>query len=240
MLRLNITHIKHWLNIVLVIFIICTGTWQLQKTTAQIDPNTPLQSAGPSDAAAALKQLAVKGRAPKTGYVRAQFSNGWGKIGTCDARNYVLAHDMTDVTYVSNTCKVEAGTLADPYTGKIIRFQRGNTTSDAVQIDHVVALGDAWQKGAQQLSPAERYSLANDPLELLAVDGQANQDKGDSDAASWLPPNKDFRCSYVARQIAVKTKYRLWVTQAEYNAIARVIANCPDQTLPEVMLPQTP
>lgn len=238
MSKFNATHAKHWLNILLVIGIICTGAWQLQKTTIQTDPNTPLASAGPSDAASALKQLAVKGRAPKTGYTRAQFSNGWGKIETCDVRNYILARDMTDVAYVDDTCKVKTGTLADPYTGKIISFLRGDGTSDDVQIDHVVALGDAWQKGAQQLTPAERYSLANDPLELLAVDGKANQDKSDSDAASWLPPNKDFRCNYVARQIAVKAKYKLWITQAEYSAMAQILTGCPDQDLPEATPPR--
>ena len=74
--------------------------------------------------------------------------------------------------------------------------------------------------------------FANDPLELLAVDARANRAKGDGDAATWLPPNKSFRCSYVARQVAVKTKYRLWVTQAEKNAIGRVLATCPGQKLP--------
>ena len=111
-------------------------------------------------------------------------------------------------------------------------FVRGPGTSSDIQIDHVVALGDAWQKGAQQLSSAERYALANDPLELLAVDGKTNQDKGDGDAASWLPPNKSYRCAYVARQIAVKVKYKLWVTPAEYQAMATVLNDCPTQTTP--------
>ena len=104
-------------------------------------------------------------------------------------RNYILARDMTNISYVEDACKVQSGTLADPYTGSTINFARGADTSDDVQIDHVVALSDAWQKGAQQLTSADRYSLANDPLNLLAVDGTANQNKGDSDAASWLPPS---------------------------------------------------
>ena len=74
--------------------------------------------------------------------------------------------------------------------------------------------------------------MANDPLELLAVDGPTNSAKGDADAASWLPPNKGFRCAYVARQIAVKSKYRLWVTVAEKNSMAAVLATCPVQGLP--------
>ena len=124
------------------------------------------------------------------------------------------------------------GTLHDPYTGKVIAFVRGSGTSSKVQIDHVVALGDAWQKGAQQLSADTRLHLANDPLNLLAVDGPTNQRKGDGDAATWLPPNKAYRCQYVARQVAVKARYHLWVTSAERDAIARVLAGCPSRRLP--------
>ena len=128
-------------------------------------------------------------------------------------------------TIVDDNCKVQSGKLSDPYTGEFILFHRGEN-SNAVQIDHVVALSDAWQKGAQQLSFIERVSLANDPLNLLAVDGPANQQKSDSDAASWLPPNKSFRCQYVARQIAVKQKYRLWVSVAEKSAMRGVLGVC--------------
>ena len=109
-------------------------------------------------------------------------------------------------------CTVASGVLHDPYTNTVITFTRGVSTSTAIQIDHVVALGDAWQTGAQQLSLAVRTNMANDPLELLAVSGPTNEQKGDADAASWLPPNKAFRCSYVAIQVAVKIQYHLWVT----------------------------
>ncbi len=102
----------------------------------------------------------------------------------------------------------------------------------AVQIDHVVALSDAWQKGAQRISQSQREALANDPLNLLAADGPANQQKSDADAASWLPANKSYRCIYVARQIAVKATYKLWITAAEKDAMTRVLNTCPDQTLP--------
>jgi hypothetical protein len=95
-----------------------------------------------------------------------------------------------------------------------------------------VALSDAWQKGAQKLTAAQREDFANDPLNLLAVDGPTNEAKGDGDAATWLPPNKGYRCSYVARQVAVKAAYHLWVTQAEHDAIARVLAACPNQKVP--------
>ena len=180
-----------------------------------------------------LAKLLIKGRASKTGYDRAQFSDGWGSIGNCDTRNYILARDLKSITWRSSpACTVATGVLNDPYTGTVINFVRGVSTSNAVQIDHVVAVSDAWQKGAQQLTSSRRYDFYNDPLNLLAVDGPTNGQKSDSDAASWLPPRKAFRCPYVARQIAVKYKYGLWVTQAEHDAMATVLRTCPAQLTP--------
>ncbi len=179
-------------------------------------------------ASSLLAKLRVKGRAPKTGYSRSLFSDGWGSIGSCDTRNFILSRDLTNLTWRSGqTCIVETGVLHDPYTARIIHFVRGVRTSLAVQIDHVVPVSDAWQKGAQQWSSSKRYNFYNDPLNLLAVDGPTNGAKSDSDAASWLPPNKSFRCAYVARQIAVKAKYSVWVTSAEKQAMAGILARCP-------------
>lgn len=192
-------------------------------------PRTGLVASGA--AIDALKTLEIKGRAVKTGYSRTQFGDGWLTDNGCDTRNSILRRDLED-TAVDDQCKVLSGLLQDPYTGRIIQFQRGNTTSDDVQIDHVVALSNAWQTGAQQLSKEKRIEFANDPLELLAVDGLANQQKSDSDAATWLPPNKAFRCQYVARQVAVKQKYQLWVTSAEYTSIMTILESCPGQRLP--------
>lgn len=180
----------------------------------------------------ALAALPTKGRAPKTGYKRSQFGDGWAKAGGCDTRNVILRRDLTNAVLGDDNCKVQAGALSDPYTGQRIAFKRGANSSGAVQIDHVVALSNAWQTGAQQLSSEQRISLANDPLELLAVDGPANQQKGDGDAATWLPSNKPFRCQYIARQIAVKKKYLLWVTPPERTAMERILASCPEQRLP--------
>lgn len=179
----------------------------------------------------ALNTLVVKGRAPKTGYARTQFGDGWAIKDGCDTRNIILARDMEQEA-VDETCNVQSGTLNDPYTGAVIQFKRGATSSQAVQIDHVIALSNAWQTGAQQLTLEQRVALANDPLELLAVDGPANQQKSDGDAATWLPSNKAFRCQYVARQVAVKQKYSLWVTVAEKEAMAGVLGQCPAQQLP--------
>lgn len=181
-----------------------------------------------------------------TGYSRAQFGQAWtddvnvadGHNG-CDTRNDILRRDLTNIVLKPGThgCVVARGVLHDPYTRTVIVFVRGLTTSSAVQIDHVVSLADAWQTGAQRLSFAVRTDLANDPLNLLAVSGAANEQKSDSDAASWLPPNKAFRCTFVAIQVAVKIRYHLWVTPAEHVAIARVLSACPRQPLPRAAQP---
>ena len=185
--------------------------------------------------------LAIKGAAPQTGYDRSQFGPDWtdnvavnGGHNGCDTRNDILRRDLYPYQIMANTngCVVASGTLNDPYSGKVIEFVRGTTTSSAVQIDHVVALSDAWQKGAQQLTLAQRTELANDPLELLAVDGPTNAPKRDSHAATWLPPNKSFRCTMVSIQVNVKAKYGLWVTPAERDAIDTVLNTCPGQPLP--------
>ena len=197
---------------------------QYQVPIAVLSSQLEEQYFGDQTTLGALDSLEVKGRAPKTGYTRAEFGAGWEKQGLCDTRNIILARDMTE-TVVDDECRVKTGVLEDPYTGTIIAFERA-VNSNAVQIDHVVALSDAWQKGAQNISLAERVKFANDPLNLLAVDGSANQQKGDGDAATWLPPNKAFRCQYVARQIAVKQKYHLWVTEAEKSAISRILSQC--------------
>jgi hypothetical protein len=202
------------------------------------------QPAYASKALDVLATLPIKGRAPKTGYSRDQFGQAWADVDRngCDTRNDTLRRDLTGVALKAGThdCVVLAGALNDPYTAKLINFVRGNTTSTAVQIDHVVALSDAWQKGAQQLSPAQRLAFANDPLNLLAVDGPANMQKGDGDAATWLPPNRAHRCDYVARQISVKASYALWVTQTEHDAMARILSECPGALAPTNQQPPAP
>ncbi|MBD7996503.1 DUF1524 domain-containing protein [Arthrobacter sp. Sa2CUA1] len=196
----------------------------------------PSQQAQAGTALEQLTSIPIKGRAPKTGYDRDQFGPAWADVDRngCDTRNDILARDLVNLTFREGTkdCVIASGTFLDPYTGTSISFVRGNTTSTAVQIDHVVALSDAWQKGAQQLSAEQRRQLANDPLNLLAADGPTNGAKSDSDAATWLPPNKGFRCEYVARQTAVKAEYGLWMTQAEHDAIANVLSGCPEEPVP--------
>jgi hypothetical protein len=185
----------------------------------------------------ALATLAVKGRAPKTGYARSVFGQTWADVDRngCDTRNDILKRDLTEVLYKEKTrnCVVLSGILVDRYSGETINFVRGNITSMEVQIDHVVALSNSWQTGAFNLTLAQRTALANDPMNLFAVKGRLNSQKGDGDAATWLPPLKKFRCAYVAQQIAVKAKYSLWVTAPEKDAMTRILNTCPKQVLPE-------
>ena len=189
-----------------------------------------------SEARLVLETLEVRGRSPKTGYSRDRFGRGWIDVdhNGCDTRNDILRRDLKEVVVKPNTaeCVIAAGVLEDPYTGSRIEFLRGNRTSTRVQIDHVVALSDAWQKGAQSWDEPTRIRFANDPLNLVAVVDEANRQKGDGDAATWLPGNRSYRCRYVARQVAVKAKYGLAVTQAEREAISRVLLACPGERLP--------
>lgn len=234
------------IGVVFIMAAVIVAVFQHYQTTSQTSSpakvptphssNTaiePVQTIG-TLALDVLETIDVKGRAPKTGYSRIQFGDGWLLSGACDMRNVILNRDLVDAI-VNDRCKVISGTLYDPYSGTTIEFLRGDTTSDLVQIDHVVALSNAWQTGAQLLTTDERIKFANDPLELLAVDGAANQAKADGDAATWLPSNKSFRCQYVARQIAVKKQYKLWVTEAEKAAMVRVLSTCPDQALPQAL-----
>jgi hypothetical protein len=193
---------------------------------------SPTNTQAATDALTVLNNLEVKGRAPKTGYARSQFPH-WSDPDRngCDARNDILKRDLTNITYKEGTrdCKVIAGQLLDPFSGKVITFSADKVVVD---IDHVVALSNAWQTGAAYFDKNKRSQIANDPLNLLAVDAKLNRKKGDGDAATWLPPYKAFRCEYVARQVAVKAKYGLWVTQPEKAAIGKILSTCVGQKLP--------
>ena len=194
------------------------------------------QAAESPTALSVIEVALTKGRAAKTGYTRAQFGQTWADVDRngCDTRNDILKRDLTAEVFKEKTrqCVVLTGTLVDPFSGETINFVRGNLTSTEVQIDHIVALSNAWQTGAFKLTLKDRTAFANDPLNLLAVKGRLNSQKGDGDAATWLPPLKSFRCDYVARQVAVKVKYKLWFTAPEKEAIVKILKTCPDKLLP--------
>ncbi|GAA4669434.1 HNH endonuclease family protein [Streptomyces chumphonensis] len=214
----------------------------LAATSCTVDDVTDGQApAGDGrPALAALDDLTVKGRAGRDGYDRRMFGSPWPDVdgNDCGTRDDILARDLDDVTRDEDGCTVESGTLTeDPFTGATIDFVRGGPSE--VDIDHLVALSDAWQKGARTWEPAKRIALANDPLNLLAVDAGANRQKGDADAATWLPSHQPYRCTYAAAQVAVKQKYELWVTEAEKQALARILGDCPDTELPQGDTPTT-
>ncbi|MEN9679140.1 MAG: hypothetical protein RLZ57_269 [Actinomycetota bacterium] len=208
----------------LISILVCSGVTGIENSNAA------------ENALTALAKLPVKGRAAKVKDMRAQFGPAWKDVDRngCDTRNDILKRDLTNLVFRPSTknCVVESGMLTDPYSGEVIEFTKGQVSSMEVQIDHVVALADAWQTGAFKLTEAQRSQLANDPLNLLAVKGRLNSQKSDSDAASWLPPLKSYRCKYVARQIAVKVKYGLWVKPAEKTAIQNILKKCPNEPLP--------
>ena len=196
------------------------GTDYSAVAVSEADAGAPL-------AVEVLEKLEVKGRAPKTGYARTEFYNGWPTVEGCSLRQRIIRREFGE-SAVLDGCTVVAGEFDEPYTGEHQVFH-DKTEVSKIQIDHVVALSDAWQKGAQYMDYSVRNEIATDPLNLLAVDGSANQQKSDGDAATWLPSNKKFRCQYVARQVSVKYKYSLWVTEAEKEAIGRVLENCPNE-----------
>lgn len=196
---------------------------------------TPVENTGAEEltfnssllATEVLEKLEVKGRAPKTGYARTEFYDGWPIIDGCSLRQRILKRELGD-TAILDGCDVIAGEFDEPYIGEH-RILKNKSDVAKIQIDHVVALSDAWQKGAQYKDYETRNAIATDPLNLLAVDGAANEQKSDGDAATWLPKNKKFRCQYVARQVSVKFKYGLWVTEAEKQAILKILTNCPNE-----------
>jgi len=197
---------------------------------------TPAKADPVASGLSVIQAQVTKGRAAKTGYTRAQFGPTWADVDRngCDTRNDILKRDLTNEVFKEKTngCTVLSGTLVDPFSGETINFVQGAKTSSDVQIDHSVALSNAWQTGAFKLTPEQRKAFANDPLNLLAVKGKLNSQKGDGDAATWLPPLKSYRCDYVSRQIAVKVKYKLWFTAPEKEAMIRILKTCPEKVLP--------
>lgn len=178
-----------------------------------------------------IQDLKVQEARYSTEYKRDYFGKGWGTMNGCDTRNVILYRDLKNVV-TDSECQVLSGELFDPYTGKSISFRRGKNTSSAVQIDHVVALSDAWIKGASDMTQELRIRFANDPIELLAVSGSSNQQKAGSDASEWLPENNSYRCEYVSRQIAIKLKYKLAISTKEKYSMQSILSQCEGQKLP--------
>jgi hypothetical protein len=187
-------------------------------------------------AVAALESLGVRDDGGAAGYDRAAFGPAWTDTDRngCDTRNDVLARDLQDVVVRpgTNGCVVASGVLVDAWSGQTVPFERGRST---IEVDHLVALADAWRSGASAWPYARLLAFANDPLELLAVPRAQNQAKSDADASAWLP--EQGVCAFAARQVAVKQKYGLSVTAAERDALGGALASCPDEPLPTSAVP---
>ena len=215
----------------LLALILPVALWLHSRTPAE--PPAPHTSPDYDDARAQLAALPVKGWDRQTDFSRYRFGEPWsddvnvefGHNG-CNTRDDILRRDLTQLVVRPGTCYAQSGVLIDPYTGESIAFVRGPDSSEAIQIDHVVSLSDAWYKGARDWDDQRRRDFANDPRNLLAVGAKANFDKAFRDANAWLPPNPAFRCEFVARQIAVKAAYRLWVSANEKRAMAAVLDHC--------------
>lgn len=236
----------HRLVLVPLLFVLSACTTQSPLDTFANDralslPNLPFStSSGVSEDVVArareLDFLEVRQYVDKGTYNRDAFGQAWTDANTmeygqngCDTRNDILKRDLSNVSFSdTKNCVVVTGVLEqDPYTGRDIYFRRGATTSAAVQIDHVVALKNAWNMGADQWTMQERIDFANDPDNLLATDGPANNQKRDKAADSWLvPDNPEFRCEYAARQIHVKSKWGLAVSPTEKRALTEVLKTC--------------
>jgi hypothetical protein len=170
-------------------------------------------------------------------YRRAAFGDSWtddnaapGGHNGCDTRNDILDRDLVDKTYVSiSRCPnaVATGTLHDPYTSETINLVRGNQTGAAVQIDHLVPLAYAWDQGARNWTDEMRVRFANDPANLLAVDGPINEDKSDGEPAVWMPPNHAFWCQYAVQFVAVMRGYGLPVDAPSVPVLRDAAGTCP-------------
>jgi len=215
----------------LLALILAVALWLHSRTPAE--PPAPHTSPDYDDARAQLAALPVKGWDRQTDFSRYRFGEPWsddvnvefGHNG-CNTRDDILRRDLTQLVVGPGTCYAQSGVLIDRYSGESIAFVRGPDCSEAIQIDHVVSLSDAWYKGARDWDEQRRRDFANDPRNLLAVGAKANFDKAFRDANAWLPPNPAFRCEFVARQIAVKAAYRLWVSANEKRAMAAVLDHC--------------
>lgn len=225
-----------WLAAIAVVAVVVAI--QVVSERARVDPDV---SAGvpvvPVGADVLSGLVVVPERIRGGDYRRAAYGDAWdddnsapGGHNGCDTRDEILDRDLTDKSYtVTKRCAnaVAAGSLRDPYTNDTVAFVRGNQVGASVQIDHIVPLAFAWDMGARDWPDEMRKRFANDPANLLAVAGRANQDKGDLPPGEWMPPNTAFWCTYAMQFIAVLRGYRLPVDEPSAQRLRAATQTCP-------------
>lgn len=202
------------------------GTWWRHVTRV---PPVPVAGEVITHVKGAVSRLRVVEPLPLENYDRSFFGPAWQRLEPhpCNTRNEVLEIWLSDVTFgAGGGCSVESGWFIDPYTGHFVEFLRGPDTSAEVHVDHVVALADAWSKGAADWPPSRAQAFANDPLNLIPTQGWVNEEKGSDDASRWLPHHEGFWCHFAAQQILVKEKYDLGVTDAELAELLTALERC--------------
>jgi hypothetical protein len=226
-----------WLALTVVLAVVVA--FQVTQTSAdraQFVAQADIPTVAPGvDVLAGIAEVPVRVRGYD--YHRDAYGDTWtddnpapGGHNGCDTRNDILARDLVDKTYVSiKRCPnaVATGTLHDPYTNATVAFVRGNQVGAAVQIDHIVPLALAWDLGARSWTDEMRLRFANDPANLLAVAGQANQDKSDLEPAAWMPPNRAFWCQYSVQFANVLRGYGLPVDTLSASVLRDAAATCP-------------
>ncbi len=232
----DVPKVALWVAVILLVTGCATSTSSSGPTVSHSHVVLPASSPPRAERAKALlDRLVVRPRPRGTeGYARDAFGSSW--IDTdhdgCNQRDDVLLRDaVPGSTRVAQqgACDhdVLAGSWHDPYTGRTLTFTdlKDLHQAEAIQIDHVVPLAEAWVSGARRWTRARREAFANDLGELLAVDGPTNMGKGDGDPASWRP-RKGYQCAYARRWIAIKARYGLEVDLSEKAALTQMLGFC--------------
>lgn len=174
-----------------------------------------------TEARAELSQLDVADPDINAGYRRADWGP-WTRRDGCTTRAVVLARDAVPGTLVLGAhCRVLGGEWISPYDQRLITDPAG------VQIDHRVPVAEAAMTGGADWPRAERSRFYNDPGNLVAVTGAANDAKGDQDPGTWRPANRCDWCDYAAGYITTKDAYQLTVNATERDALAQMLDTCP-------------
>ncbi|NUT37694.1 MAG: HNH endonuclease [Hamadaea sp.] len=228
------------LTLVLLLLVAAGVAWWWDQGDVEEPDAGPSATAAPTggvvspDAATAL--LAKLPRAAQSHwdtYTRESFGDPlWtddtaapGGRNGCDTRDDVLRRDLTGARLGDrNPCVVLSGVLHDPYTGKLLPYDRSRASE--IEIDHVVAVAAAWRSGAWAWTQQRRQEFANDIDNLMAADKTTNQDKRSQTPDNWKPPRRESWCGYARRYVTAKTRYALSVTPTEAKALGEMLATC--------------